>query len=78
MWSHSCKHRSVVTNAAILHQYDDVYLLYHCNAFVSLLSVYGLSSFNELIFQKNTFQWLLFYVLYEVNKCNVTSSFLGI
>ena len=52
MWSHTCKHRSAVTNAAILHHDDDVDLLYHCNAFVSLLNVSGLPSFNEHIFQK--------------------------
>ena len=44
-------HRSAVTNATILHHQDDVGLLYHCNAFVSLFSVSGLPSFKEHMFQ---------------------------
>ena len=45
--------RSAVTNAVILHHSDnDVNLHYHCNAFISLISVFGLSSFKEHIFQR--------------------------
>ena len=46
-------HRIAVTNAAILHHSnDDVDLHYHCNAFMSLFSVFGLSSIKEHIFQR--------------------------
>ena len=46
-------HSSAVTNPAILHhQDDDVDLLYHCHAFVSLCSVSGLPSFKEHTIQR--------------------------
>ena len=46
-------HHRAVTNAPILyHEDDDVDLLYHCNAFVSLFSVPGLPSFKERVFQR--------------------------
>ena len=46
-------HRIAVTNAAILHHSDDdVDLHYHCNAVMSLFSVFGLSSIKEHIFQR--------------------------
>ena len=45
--------RSAVTNATILHHSDDdVDLHYHCNAFISLFSVFGLPNFKENIFQR--------------------------
>ena len=45
-------HYNAVANAPILHHQDDVVdLLYHCNIFISLFSVSGLSSFKEQIFQ---------------------------
>ena len=46
-------HRIPVTNAAISHHADDdVDLRYHCNAFISLFSVFDLPSIKEL---KNTY-----------------------
>ena len=46
-------HRIAITNAAILrHQDDDVDLRYHCNAFLSFFSVYGLLGFKEHVFQR--------------------------
>ena len=48
MWPHCRMHGIVVTNGAIVHhEGDDVDLLYHCNAYVFLLSVYGLLGFKE-------------------------------
>ena len=53
-------HRSAVTNAAVLHHQDgDVDLHYCYNAFVSLFSVSGLSSFKEHIFQRGGYAFLL-------------------
>ena len=49
-------HCIAVSNAAILHhQDDDADLLYHCIVSVSLLTVSGLPSFKEHIFQRTRF-----------------------
>ena len=53
MRSHSRMHLIAVTNAAIsYHSDEDVDLHYHCNAFKSLFSVFGLPSIKEHIFQR--------------------------
>ena len=49
-------HCIAVSNAAILdHQDDDADLLHHCIVSVSLLTVPGLPSFKEYIFQRTHF-----------------------
>ena len=49
-------HRSDVANAGILdHSNDNADLVNHCNAFLSLFSVYGLPSFKEHLFQRTPF-----------------------
>ena len=46
-------HRSAVSNAAVLlHSDDDVNLHYHCNAFISFISVLDLPNFKEHIFER--------------------------
>ena len=60
-------HHNDVANAAILdHSNDNADLVHHCNAFLSLFSVYGLPSFKEHLFQKTPFSgcFKIYHILY--------------